>query len=161
MPGQIHRDKNNAAIKPGPRFPLIALLAAISVLLFGCSRTATLETPQGQLKVESLEYVNKTGTFYANDPHRMVLTLARADGKMFSVDDLNYIIQSGAYLTDNQGRKYTISREFKGAVITESQTDNFRLEFSGKPGKDKVFSLHWPDNDPVEIEREKHYLLDG
>ena len=146
--------------QPKSRYSLVACLFAIVLLLSACS-AATLDTPQGKLKVESLEYLSRTGTFYANDPHRLVLTLTRSDNEMFSVDDLNYIIHSGAYLTDSQGKKYSIARELEDATITDSQTDKFRLEFSGKPGEDRSFSLYWPDNSPLGIEREKHYMLDG
>ena len=140
---------------------LAALFVAIGVLLCACSPAVTLETPQGKLKVESLDYLHRDGTFNAGDRDRLVLTLTRADKKMFSVDGLNYIIQSGSYLTDNNGKVYTIPDSVRNAEILDSYTDKFRLEFSGKPGKDRVFTLHWPDNSPLEIEREKHFRLDG
>ena len=140
---------------------LIVLLMVSSLVLVGCSQNIILETPQGELKVENLTYIMHSGTFYANDPHRLVLTLTRVDNKMFSVNDLNYIIQSGAYLKDNQGKVYKIPDSVRDSKILASQTDEFRLEFSGKPGKDRGFILHWPDNSPLEIEREKHYLIDG
>jgi hypothetical protein len=142
------------------RHMLFIACIAIAVLLSACS-TKTLETPHGQLKVESLAYLRHGGSFYAKNPDRLVLTLTRLDKEMFSVDDLNYVIQSEAYLTDNHGKVYQIAEEFKGATISSSQTDKFRLEFSGKPPKgNRRFVLYWPDNNPLEIERDKHFQLD-
>lgn len=137
------------------------LMILISIFASGCSQSAILETPQGNLKVESLEYQYYSGSVYANSPHRLILTLSRADGEMFSIDDLNYIIKSGAYLNDNQGHTYSIPDEMAKGEVLESQTDTFRLEFVGKPGKDKSFLLYWPENEPFELERENHVMLDG
>jgi hypothetical protein len=147
--------------KFGLRYLLVTVLVVSGVLISACSSATTLETPQGLLKVEELSYQFKTGTINANDPHRLVLTLTRADNKLFSVDDLNYIVQSGAYLTDSLGEQYDIPANVRDSKILNSQTDKFRLEFRGKPGVNRNFTLFWPDNNPLEIKREKNVMIDG
>ncbi len=127
------------------------------MILFACSSSVTIETPQGEMKVKKLEY-KPAGHHH----HHLVLTLTRADGKMFSDDDLTYINQSDAYLKDNQGRIYKIPSSFKGRISGSYNIYEFRLNFRGdKPREDRSFTLHWPENSPLKIKREKHHWIDS
>ncbi|MBD3320827.1 MAG: hypothetical protein GF350_07015 [Chitinivibrionales bacterium] len=134
------------------RFGLVILVVITGVFLSGCSRLAVLETPQGKLVVEDLNYTHKSGNLYVYDPHRLILVLARADNENFSVSDLNYIVQSGAYLLDSDFHKFHIHETYRGAKFMEASTDTFRLEFEANDDSSwGDFTLHWPGNDPVEI----------
>jgi len=69
---------------------LTTLISIFSLIFTGCSAILKIETPIGDLKVESLSYY--TG--------HLTLRLSHADKKVFTVEDLQYLVQSEAYLFD-------------------------------------------------------------